>query len=207
MSLVSGVYLPAGVGVEPEPVFIDSENYESIQQHVGGVFDVIRMDVPAQNGETGVLLGYIHDESLILGMEYNYLATALFRRELHGGCVVLWGNNPNGAYDGDVYDLPAEVTEQITHKLVEYTAGVYNEAAVMELAFQYAVSQGVVTEEEYEVMLEAMAEANLMGVTGNGRLTGEAKATYDKVMDYLKDEVIKMELADMLREENGEDNA
>lgn len=188
MTLVSGVFLPAGVGVEPEPVFVDSNNYESIQQHIGGLLDVVRLPIPAEDGGTGTLLGYVHDEGLILDLEYNYLATALFKQELRGGCVVVWGNNPfTGAYDGEIYDLPSELYSQLFQKLVEFTASVYNEAIIMEAAFQYAVQVGVITDSQYDELVQAMAVSTMHKVP----LNPEAKAIYDKVMEYLATEISK----------------
>jgi hypothetical protein len=50
-------------------------------------------------------VGFVRDEFLFDGSEYNYLATALFKRDIHGGCVVLWGvDDTSHALVGTTFD-------------------------------------------------------------------------------------------------------
>lgn len=126
--VTSAILLPAGSNVEPHEVFIDG--YKSIQNLVGGTFDCVRTDM-GQPDDVAIV-GYVHDEGLILGLDMNFLATALFKREIRGDVVVAWGLSPNGYYDGDNYDIPSFVTEFIKTDLLFETAFAYNLATMMD---------------------------------------------------------------------------
>lgn len=169
--LTVGMFLPKGTQVEPEPIFI--EDYKSIQQAVGGHFDVVVTDL----GKEGVaIVGYVHDEGLILDLELNYLATNLFQKELRGDCVIVWGLSPNGEYDGDNYDIPEWITDFIMKDLVISTAGNYNLAAMLGDVCKYAIANKLATLEEVVGIADALhrsavqqnvdveSEENLIGV-------------------------------------------
>jgi hypothetical protein len=149
--LTVGMFLPKGTMVEPEPIFI--EDYKSIQQAIGGHFDVVVTNL----GKDDVsIVGYVHDEGLILDMELNYLATNLFQKELRGDCVIVWGLSPNGEYDGDNYDIPEWITEFIMQDLVVSTAGNYNMAALLGDVCKYAISNKIATMEEVIGIADAL---------------------------------------------------
>ena len=141
--LTVGMFLPAGVQVEPEPIFI--EDYESIQEAIGGCFDVVVTDLGKDNVS---IVGYVHDEGLILDMELNYLATNLFQKELRGDCVIVWGLSPNGEYDGDNYDIPEWITNFIMKDLVTSTAGNFNMASLLGDVCKYAVANELASFDE-----------------------------------------------------------
>lgn len=156
--LTAGIFLPRGIQVEPEPIFI--EDYKSIQQAVGGHFDVVVTDL----GKEGVsIVGYVHDEGLIMDLELNYLATNLFKRELRGDCVIVWGLSPNGEYDGDNYDIPEWITEFLFKDLVESSAGAFNMSSLLADVCKYAVSNKLATLEEVSTIANAMHEGATTG--------------------------------------------
>ncbi|CAB4151838.1 hypothetical protein UFOVP587_36 [uncultured Caudovirales phage] len=144
MSIKIGLFLPSGACVEPEPVFF--EGHKSLQEHIGGHFDVVRCDMG--HPEQIAILGYVHDEGLLLNLPMNYLATALFKRHIVGDVVVTWGLSPDGEYDGDDYDFPEEIMEYLQHELLQTTAEAYNQSTNITLAMAVAISQKFVTEDE-----------------------------------------------------------
>jgi hypothetical protein len=161
MSIKIGMFLPCGSGVEPEPIFI--EDYNSIQKAIGGHFDVVRHDVRNDGEHLGVVVGYVHDEGLLLGQEMNFLATNLFKRNLVGDCVVLWGSSPNGEYDGDDYDMPDFMVEYIQSDLLESTSQAYNQSTMMAMAAKYAVLHGYCSEEEAYSIATRLHQASVRG--------------------------------------------
>ena len=137
-TITVGLFLPSGVNVEPEPIFV--EDYKSIQSAVGGNFDAITTNCGM---EEMLFVGYVNDEFLINGMEMNYLATNLFKREIHGNCVVVWGLAQNGEYDGENYDIPEEFYEALVSGLTEGTAGAYNLAVSMATICDFAIQHNI----------------------------------------------------------------
>jgi hypothetical protein len=161
MSIKIGMFLPCGSGVEPEPIFI--EDYNSIQTAIGGNFDVVRTDVKDNDKHRGVIVGYVHDEGLLLGQEMNFLATNLFKKNLVGDCVVLWGTSPNGEYDGDDYDMPDDLVEYIQSELVLTTSEAYNQSAMMAMAARYAVEHGYCSAEVAYGIADRLHQASVRG--------------------------------------------
>lgn len=87
------------------PLFLDEDTaHLAIQEIVGGWFDCVRnydSDEP-----TNQIVGYIHDEGLLIGLPINYVASALFARPLVGDCVIVGALSEQGEYDGENHDLP-----------------------------------------------------------------------------------------------------
>ena len=65
-------------------------DHTTIHEQVGGWFDCARQDD---------LIGYVHDEGLLLGLPLNPIATALFGRIIVGNCVVYNSVDSKGDYD------------------------------------------------------------------------------------------------------------
>lgn len=157
--LTVGMFLPKGTQVEPEPIFI--EDYKSIQQAIGGHFDVVVTNL----GKDDVsIVGYVHDEGLILDLELNYLATNLFQRELRGDCVIVWGLSPNGEYDGDNYDIPEWITEFIMRDLVVSSAGAYNMSTLLADVCKYAVAEKIASLDDVANIAKAMHDGATTGI-------------------------------------------
>lgn len=139
---VAGVFLPCGVGVMPEPVFVG--DWSDIQDKVGGLFDTVTTVLGEDN--TAVVVGYVPDE-IHDGDEMNFLATSLFRRELRGNCVVVWGLDENGWYDGENHDLPEDVALWLCTGLLEQTADAYNEGVMLHLLLKEVVKRDILSDE------------------------------------------------------------
>ncbi len=177
MSIKIGMFLPSGSNVEPEPFFF--QNYEDLQNAVGGAFDVVRTDL---GREDVALLGYVNDIGLLTDLEYNYLATALFKQNLVGNVVVTWGLSPNGEYDGDDYDIPEAMVEFIQGELVASTADAYNLSVMSSLACQMAIECGLCTESDIMELVRGINDTDREVVDG-----------WAKKLNELLEAVIKFE--------------
>lgn len=177
MSIKVGMFLPTGDNVEPEPFFF--QNYEDLQNAVGGHFDVVRTDLGRKDV---ALLGYVNDIGLLTGLEYNYLATALFKQNLVGNVVVTWGLSPNGEYDGDDYDIPEAMVEFIQTELVSQTANAYNLSVMSSLACQMAIECGLCTESDIMELVQGINDTDREVVEG-----------WAKKLNELLEAVIKFE--------------
>ena len=148
---VAGAFMPCGIGVEIEPVMVGE--YTDIQTMVGGAFDCVTAKVAGN-----IIVGYVHDEGLLIGLEQNWFASALFGRNLVGPCVVVAGESPSGEYDGENYDLPESFFQFLTTKFTEHVAETYNEATTATIVLGLAESFGLATAEELELLVSTMAE-------------------------------------------------
>jgi len=148
---VAGAFMPSGIGVEIEPVMVGE--YTDIQTMVGGAFDCVTAKVGGN-----IIVGYVHDEGLLIGLEQNWFASALFGRNLVGPCVVVAGESPSGEYDGENYDLPESFFQFLTTKFTEHVAETYNEATTATIVLSLAESFGLATKEELELLVSTMAE-------------------------------------------------
>jgi hypothetical protein len=148
---VSGALMPSGIGVEIEPVLVGE--FTHIQSLVGGAFDCVTAKVAGH-----VIVGYVHDEGLLIGLEQNWFASALFGRNLVGPCVIVAGESPSGEYDGENYDLPESFFQFLTTKFTEHVAETYNEATTATIVLELAQKFGLATEEELELLVSTMAE-------------------------------------------------
>lgn len=178
MSHTVGIFMPAGIGVQAEPVFIG--DYTDIQKNVGGNFDVVTVKTVGNDGSDVVLCGYVHDEGLLLDLDINWLASALFSREIHGDVVVMWALSPNGVYDGDNHDMPAKVQKYLLETHTEIVAERYNQAAVINMMFMNAVEEGFVE----MCQLEAFDRELERTIATGDALSDEATAFMQKVLEW-----------------------
>ncbi|WP_396189676.1 hypothetical protein [Flavobacterium sp.] len=135
-TIVEAILLPSGINTEPTEVLVD--DYTSIQNLVGGNFDCVRTDLGKP--EEVALVGYVNDMGLVINLELNYLASALFGREIRGDAVVTWGLSPNGYYDGDNHDMPNWISCFLKTDLLMQTATAYNLAATLDVIASEIVS-------------------------------------------------------------------
>jgi hypothetical protein len=149
-TIVSGALLHAGVDGGIESVLVD--DFKSIQGFVGGHFDCVRIE--AADGT--VIVGYVHDEGLLLGMEMNWLASALFQRELVGPCVIVGGTSPNGVYDGENYDLPKGFFQFLNGTFKEHVRSCLVESMIMTAGIDLMHSKGFITDDELEQLDKAL---------------------------------------------------
>jgi hypothetical protein len=136
------------------------EGHTDIQKLVGGHFDCVSTNV---GREDVAFVGYVHDEGLLIGLEYNYLASALFGRDLVGDCVLLWGLSPDGEYDGDNYDMPSEMVDSITGELLEGVAIAYNTSVIVAAIIELAIDAGLTTKSEADVVISGLHDASVSG--------------------------------------------
>lgn len=172
-AITVGLFLPSGVNVEPQPIFV--EDYKTIQSAVGGTFDAITTNCGM---EDMLFVGYVNDEGLIIGMEMNYLATNLFKREIHGDCVVVWGLSEDGEYDGENHDIPEEVYGVLVNGLTEGTASAYNLAVSMAAVCDFAVSFNICDIDTIDRATATMHQCAIMG--------DRSSELYTNAMDTLK---------------------
>ena len=99
--------------LEPEgSVFtIALSDYADLRDAVGGLIDSV------SHTEYPDLVGYIHDEGLLIGLEPNALASLIFGRPLVGPCVIVGCLSPTGAYDGENYDVPERYDVEVLSAL------------------------------------------------------------------------------------------
>jgi hypothetical protein len=75
-----------------------------ISEHIGGHFDVVRRES---------VVGYVHDEGLLIKLPLNARASVLFNQYLVGNCVVVGCYNDKGKFDGDDYDVPSQIVDML----------------------------------------------------------------------------------------------
>jgi len=158
MGAVTGLLLGAGVGATVEPVIIDK--LETIQGYVGGVIDAVTQQV----SKDICAVGYVHDEGLLLDLEMNWIASALFMREIRGPVVLVNGFNKAYEYDGDNHDLPDAFIEYMQTFFLQKVAETYNESTIVVAMLEMAVNEGVATDEEVDAlmsMLESVSKGDI----------------------------------------------
>lgn len=157
---VAGAFMPSGIGKEIEPVMVG--DYKHIQSLIGGCFDVVTTRVGGNE-----IVGYVHDEGLLIGLEQNWFASALFERNLVGPCVIIGGESPDGYCDGDSYDLPENFFHFLATKFTEHVADTYNEATTATIVLELAQKFGLATEEELNLLVSKMGDEMNTGQKGD----------------------------------------
>lgn len=153
MGAVTGLLLNAGVGATVEPVIVDK--LETIQGYVGGTIDAVRKQISLDI----CAVGYVHDEGLILDLEMNWIASALFMQEIRGPVVVVNGFNKSNEYDGDNHDLPDVFIDYMKTTFLEKVAECYNESNIVTQMLMMAVDKDVITEDELDFILDSLGDA------------------------------------------------
>jgi hypothetical protein len=176
---VSGALMPVGIGVEIQPVLVGE--YTHIQSLVGGAFDCVTTKIGGH-----LIVGYVHDEGLLIGLEQNWFASALFGRNLVGPCVIVAGESPDGYCDGDNYDLPESFFQFLTTKFTEHVAQTYNEATTATIVLSLAQSFGLATEEELNLLVSKMGEE----LNGGGK--GEALQMLTDLTNKVNEQLMEM---------------
>ena len=150
---VTGLLLNAGVGGTIDTITIDG--LESIQSYVGGTIDAVRAEV----ADTICAVGYVHDEGLILDLEMNWLASALFSREIRGNVVLVNGYNKDNEYDGDNHEFPEVFVRYMKTSFLKKVANAYNESQMISAMLQYSLDTGLITREGIDNLMEELGEA------------------------------------------------
>ncbi|CAB4139873.1 hypothetical protein UFOVP355_28 [uncultured Caudovirales phage] len=171
MSAVHGLLIHSGVGAKVERIQVGE--LEDIQSRVGGMIDAVRKQV----SKDIVAVGYVHDEGLILDMEMNWIASALFMQEIRGPVVVVNGLSKDYEYDGDNHDLPDAFITYMQTKFIDKVAETYNESKLVQGMLEYAFNKDMITEDETKKLLEHLE----LGVEGN-----------EESMDYVNNEFARI---------------
>jgi hypothetical protein len=100
-------------------------DHTTIHEQVGGWFDCARQDD---------LVGYVHDEGLLIGLPLNPVATALFGRIIVGNCVVYNSVDSKGEYDGADHPLSLDQLNVIAFHCDAYKMWVENHNRVTEVS-------------------------------------------------------------------------
>lgn len=90
---------------------VAKSDHLSINEMVGGWFDAV---------VSGDLVGYVHDEGLLLGLPMNPIATALLGQIIVGPCVLFRHHNERGETDGEDYSLNQDDLQRVA-----WLAGAY----------------------------------------------------------------------------------
>jgi hypothetical protein len=200
MNKVTGLLLNAGVGASIDTVEIT--DLESIQNHVGGMIDAVRQPI----NDDIYVVGYVHDEGLILDLEMNWIASALFGREIRGSVVLVNGNNDVGEYDGYNHDLPSEFIEYMKTVFLARVATTYNESQIILALLQSAASDDIIEMEKLDELLEVLAEAVETGdrdaTNKAGELMRNVLSQIDETMATQATDTLVDEIYDFLKEQN-----
>jgi hypothetical protein len=188
---VSGALMPVGIGVEIQPVLVGE--YTHIQSLVGGAFDCVTTKVGGH-----LIVGYVHDEGLLIGLEQNWFASALFGRNLVGPCVIVAGESPDGYCDGDNYDLPESFFQFLTTKFTEHVAQTYNEATTATIVLELAQKFGLATEEELNLLVSKMGDEMNTGQKGDAMKM--LISLTNRVNDQLADMASKVKGTELVNE-------
>lgn len=201
MSAVHGLLIHSGVGAKVERIQVGE--LEDIQSRVGGMIDAVRKQV----SKDIVAVGYVHDEGLILDMEMNWIASALFMQEIRGPVVVVNGlSNDLHEYDGDNHDLPDEFITYMQTKFIDKVAETYNESKMVQAMLEYAFNKDMMTEDEVATLLQHLES----GVEGNDESMDYVNREFNRIYELIEQEMtvgatdqLVDEIYDFLRKNGG----
>ena len=200
MSAVHGLLIHSGVGAKVERIQVGE--LEDIQSRVGGMIDAVRKQV----SKDIVAIGYVHDEGLILDMEMNWIASALFMQEIRGPVVVVNGLSNEYEYDGDNHDLPDEFITYMQTKFIDKVAETYNESKMVQAMLEYAFNKDMMTEDEVTALLQHLES----GVEGNEESMDYVNREFNRIYELIEQEMtvgatdqLVDEIYDFLRKNGG----
>ena len=177
---VTGLLLNAGIGATVDVITVG--DLESIQSYVGGTIDAVRAEV----SDNICAVGYVHDEGLILDLETNWLASALFSREIRGNVVVVNGYNQDNEYDGDNHDLPNVFIVYMKTAFLAKVAQAYNESMMISAMLEYALEKELISKDGINNLMEELGEAIMQddeaGLNDLSSKVEEIIAKLDKTM-------------------------
>jgi hypothetical protein len=179
MSTVHGLLIHSGVGAKVERIQVGE--LADIQDRVGGTIDAVRKQV----SKDICAVGYVHDEGLILDLEMNWIASALFMQEIRGPVVVVNGFSKDYEYDGDNHDLPDAFITYMQTKFLDKVAETYNESKLVQAMLEYAFSKDMMTETEIEKLLKALDVA----VQGDDESMDYVNREFSRIYDMIEQEM------------------
>jgi len=130
MSAVIGCVLPAGVGGQIKRVIIEDLN--DLQKLVGGYIE----PVTAQFAEDFFVTMLVNEEGIQQNLEMNWIASALFMREIVGDVVLVRAQDDNGVLADDFLDLPTEFIGWLEERHMPKVANAYNQTLMVSAMFR-----------------------------------------------------------------------
>lgn len=162
--VISAILLPAGDITEPSPVPVSG--LDSLQGYVGGLVDAVSVEIRPSDYDCEadlqqfILIGYINDDGIALGLPLNKLATFIFERHIFGDVVLVSGTAPDGRYDGNNHSIPTWFDESVFNgSLVETVKDLDEDAIFLAEAFKCAISEGVIPEEVALGLFQLMGQS------------------------------------------------
>jgi hypothetical protein len=197
---VTGLLLNAGIGATVDVITIG--DLESIQSYVGGTIDAVRADV----ADNICAVGYVHDEGLILDLEMNWLASALFSQEIRGNVVLVNGYNKDNEYDGDNHDLPNVFIVYMKTSFIAKVANAYNESMMISAMLEYALEQELISKDGINELMDELGEAiqadDEVGLTDLSEKINEIMGKLDKNMGEAASTKLMDEIYEFLDKES-----
>ena len=171
--ITNAVLLPAGASVTPEEILLDTDNYaDAVAEIVGGLFEPVHIDT-----EDGHIVGYVNENFIADGLEYNYLATALFGKALQGNVVVMW-SYPD---EDETRDVPAEFVEFLNGPFLETVAESYNLSVGMAVLFETAIEAGTIT------IMEGAFVGRALHENAEGTITADDEEKLNEILDRVNE--------------------
>jgi len=193
MSAVIGCVLPAGVGGQIKRVIIEDLN--DLQKLVGGYIE----PVTAQFAEDFFVTMLVNEEGIQQDLEMNWIASALFMREIVGDVVLVRAQDDNGVLADDFLDLPTEFIGWLEERHMPKVANAYNQTLMVSAMFRLAVQENLIPEDEVEqFFIDTMAY--LEGGDIEPELQKKTTEFIDKVI-ALVEEKVTANLGDKLADE------
>jgi len=168
----SAVLLKADTATEPVTVLLGgttTDTVAEIQKMVGGNFDAVRRVAADTAGKVNkfTLVGYVHDEGMILNLPINPMASMLFDQHIFGDCVLVNATNPETQEDdGEDYDIPVQFADYLRESMFEEVQESVMFTKLLAKSASVALSAGVVTADELERVSKWMlneAESSIGG--------------------------------------------
>lgn len=144
MSATIGCVLPAGVGGSIKRVIID--DLDDLQKLVGGYIEPLT----AQISDDLFITMLVNEDGHEKELEMNWIASALFMREIVGDVVLVRSADENGVLADDFMDLPTEFITWLETKHMPRVADAYNQTVMVGALFKFAVMENLITEEEVD---------------------------------------------------------
>jgi len=197
MSAVIGCVLPAGVGGAIRRVII--EDLEDLQKLVGGYIEPLT----AQASEDFFITMLVNENGRAEDLEMNWVASALFKREIVGDVVLVRAQADNNE---EFMDLPTDFISWLEERHMPRVADAYNQTMMVSALFKFAVTENLIAEEEVEKFL-----ASTMVFLEGGEITEEEQklttefidrvisVVEERVSDGMGDELAE-EIYDFLKE-------
>lgn len=144
MSEVIGCVLPSGVGKSIKRVII--EDLEHLQKLVGGHIEPLTVQV----ADDLIITMVLNEDGRQQDLEMNWIASALFMREILGDVVLVRATTDDGEFANGFTDLPSEFITWLEERHMPRVADAYNQTLMVSAMFRLAVQEKLITEEEVD---------------------------------------------------------